>query len=144
MKKTLAITLLSLLSLPAVAAVHLTPAGGSANGLSWSLGQLGSATFRSADGSTILTQGILQAPAVAYASISETGALPDPEISVDSDKITISSESGIEWTLYDSVGRSVAAGSDKIIRTKAFASGVYILKVKSADGNNIFKKILKR
>lgn len=145
MKKSVTSTLLALLLTgTAGAAVQITPAGGSTNGLSWSMGQLGSATFLSADGSTVLTQGILQAPDVAYASIAEVGVQPGAEISVDGDRIVIACDSAVDWSLYDSAGRRVAAGSEKDISIRAYAVGVYILKLAETDGKTTFKKILKR
>ena len=145
MKKSVALIVLALMSAAeALASVNLTPASGGANGLSWSMGQLGAATFRSTSGATVMTQGILQAPAVAYASIAEIGVAPDIELTVDSSHITISSDADVEWSLHDSAGRRLGTGSTKTIDIGGYAQGVYILKLSRANGKTIFKKILKR
>lgn len=124
------------------ASVHFTPAGGSGNGLSWTLGQSATATFASADSIVFLTQGILQAPAVAYSSVEEIVGKPAPAVAVEGDKVTVSG--GAFWSLADASGRLMARGSAAAFSIAGYHPGVYILSVEAENGTRTFKKIIRR
>lgn len=124
------------------AAIHIAPAAGSGNGLSWTLGQSAVATFASADNTVFLTQGILQAPAVAYSSIGDIAADKTlPTVVIEGDIVAV--DSAESWTLFDSTGRRMASGTAARFSVAGYREGVYILSVEAGNGFRTFKKIIR-
>lgn len=125
------------------AAIHLTPASGSGNGLSWTLGQAAVVTAAAPDSSAFMTQGVLQAPAVPYSGVEETVAVTGPSVQVRDGVIIIGGDVDVRWMLHDIAGKAIAGGSSRRIDISSLAGGVYVLRMRGAAGQTVYKKILK-